>query len=56
VNYRFQSGKRVFTAFMDVVNVLNRRIANAEGFNPLSGKSYYEGIAIFPSGGLRFEF
>jgi hypothetical protein len=38
------------------VNVLNRRITNAEGFNPLSGQSYYEGIAIFPSSGLRFEW
>jgi hypothetical protein len=40
----------------DLLWLFNRRIANAEGFNPLSGKSYYEGIAIFPSGGLRFEF
>jgi hypothetical protein len=40
----------------DLLWLLNRRIANAEGFNPLSGQSYYEGIAIFPSGGLRFEF
>ena len=56
INYRFNSGRRVFTAFMDIVNVLNRRIANAEGFNALSGRSYYEGIAIFPSGGLRFEW
>lgn len=56
VNYRFEVKKFVFTSFIDIVNVLNRPISNSENFNSLSGKNYYEGISIFPTGGLKFEF
>jgi hypothetical protein len=44
------------TAFFDVVNIANKQIANAESFNPISGKNYFDGLAIFPTGGLKFEF
>ena len=27
-----------------------------ENFNYLFGKTFYDGIAIFPTGGLKFEF
>ena len=53
-NFRFRSAK--MTAFFDVVNVLNKQIANSESFNPITGQNYYDGLAIFPTGGLKFEF
>lgn len=55
-NYSFKWRSCHFTAFIDVVNVLNRQIANGASFNAISGKVYYDGLAIFPSGGLKFEF
>jgi hypothetical protein len=30
--------------------------ARHENFNSLNGQNYYEGLAIFPTGGLKFEF
>ncbi len=56
VNYNFSFKNASLTIFMDVVNVLNKQIANAESFNYLSGQNYYDGLAIFPTGGLKFEF
>jgi hypothetical protein len=56
VNYMFKINRIKFTSFFDVVNVLNRQIANNENFNYLFGKTFYDGIAIFPTGGLKFEF
>jgi hypothetical protein len=52
----FKINRIKFTSFFDVVNVLNRQIANNENFNYLFGKTFYDGIAIFPTGGLKFEF
>jgi hypothetical protein len=40
----------------DSLRLFNRRIANTVGFNPISGQSYYEVIAIFPTGGLRLDY
>ncbi|MFM6951879.1 MAG: carboxypeptidase regulatory-like domain-containing protein [Bacteroidota bacterium] len=56
VNYSFRYRKINMTGFMDIVNVQNQVIPNFENFNSYTGKPYYEGLAIFPSGGLKFEF
>lgn len=56
VNYSFRYKKINMTGFMDIVNVQNKVIPNFENFNSYTGKPYYEGLAIFPSGGLKFEF
>jgi hypothetical protein len=56
INYSFNYKKSKLTAFVDIVNILNKQIANNENFNSLNGKNYYEGLAIFPTGGLKFEF
>lgn len=56
VNYNFRFRKANLTIFMDIVNVFNKQIANSESFNPITGKNYYDGLAIFPTGGLKFEF
>jgi hypothetical protein len=55
-NYLLKLKKINFTLFIDIVDVLNRQIANGNQFNPISGKTYYDGIAIFPSFGLKFEY
>jgi hypothetical protein len=56
INYRCQVNKLALTWFVDVTDVLNRQIANGVVFNPITGKTSYDGIAIFPTGGLKFEF
>ena len=54
-DYRFQIKQVGFTAFVDIVDILNRQNANAESLNTLTGKIYYDGIAIFPTFGLKFQ-
>jgi len=56
VNYNFKFKTANMTIFMDVVNVFNKQIANSESFNPITGQNYFDGLAIFPTGGLKFEF
>jgi hypothetical protein len=56
LNYNFSFKSAKLTIFMDVVNLLNKQIANGENFNSITGKTYYDGLAIFPTGGLKFEF
>lgn len=55
-NYHFNLKKISLTVFVDIVNVLNKQIANSESFNAITGQNYYDGLAIFPTGGLKFEF
>jgi len=55
-NYNFKFKNSKIIVFVDIVNVLNKQIANSESFNPITGKNYYDGLAIFPTGGLKFEF
>jgi len=55
-NYTFIFKNARLTSFFDVVNIMNRQIANAESFNHLTGQNYFDGLAIFPTGGLKFEF
>ncbi len=55
-NYLLKIRKINLNLFIDIVDVLNRQIANGNQFNPISGKTYYDGIAIFPSFGLKFEY
>ena len=56
INYNFKLNSIKFTSFFDIVNVFNRQIANSESFNHIFGKTYYDGLGIFPTGGLKFEF
>ncbi|HTE10345.1 MAG TPA: hypothetical protein VK645_05230 [Chitinophagaceae bacterium] len=56
VDFRFQINKWGFTAFADVVNILNRPDQNEQRFNPITGIVYYDGLAIFPSFGLKIEY
>jgi hypothetical protein len=56
INYSFYLSDIKFIAFFDIVNILNRKIANSENFNYFRGKTYFDGLAIFPTGGLKFEF
>ncbi len=56
LNYSFYWRKKNITAFFDAVNVRNKQIPNFENFNSFTGKSYFDGLAIFPTGGMKFEF
>jgi hypothetical protein len=55
-NYNFKFKTATMTIFVDIVNVFNKQIANSESFNAITGQNYYDGLAIFPTGGLKFEF
>jgi CarboxypepD_reg-like domain/TonB-dependent Receptor Plug Domain len=55
-NYHFKINRIGFTFFVDIVNILNRPNQNDKYINIFSGKPYYDGAAIFPSFGLKFEF
>jgi hypothetical protein len=55
-NYNFKFKKSTMTIFIDIVNVFNKQIANSENFNAITGQNYYDGLAIFPTGGMKFEF
>jgi hypothetical protein len=54
-DYRVQVKKTSVTAFIDVVNLLNRFNQSSEAFQSITGKTYFDGLAIFPSFGLRLE-
>ena len=54
-DYRFQVKRLGLTAFVDIVDVLNRQNVNGESFNQILGTTYYDGISIFPSFGLKFQ-
>jgi len=54
-DYIFRIGKLELTAFADIVDVLNRQNVNGESFNYILGTTYYDGISIFPTFGLKFR-
>jgi hypothetical protein len=54
-DYRIQRKTMSITAFIDIVDLLNRENQSSEVFQPITGKTYYDGLAIFPSFGLRLE-
>jgi hypothetical protein len=55
-NYNFKFKTATMTIFFDIVNVFNKQIANSENFNAITGQNFYDGLAIFPTGGMKFEF
>lgn len=54
-DYRFQIRQVSMTAFVDIVDVLNRQNVNGRSFNYILGKTYNDGISIFPTFGLKFQ-
>jgi CarboxypepD_reg-like domain/TonB-dependent Receptor Plug Domain len=54
-DYRFQINRLGLTAFIDIVDINNRQNANARSFNAITGKTFNQGISIFPTFGLKFE-
>jgi hypothetical protein len=55
VDYKIQVKKVSITTFVDIVNILNRYNQSSELFQSATGKVYYDGLAIFPTFGLRLE-
>jgi hypothetical protein len=54
-DYRVQLNRTSFTAFIDIVDANNTFNQNSAIFQPLTGKVYYLGLAVFPSFGFRVE-
>jgi hypothetical protein len=55
-DYKFQLKKIGWTAFFDVVNVLNRFNESSALFQPMTGRTYFLGLAVFPTFGMRMDF
>ncbi|MFL5746174.1 MAG: TonB-dependent receptor [Niastella sp.] len=55
-DYKFQLKKIGWTAFFDVVNVMNRFNESSAIFQPLTGQTYFLGLAVFPTFGIRMDF
>jgi hypothetical protein len=51
-DYHVQYHKLSVTAFVDIVDVPDRFNRSGEAFQPLTGSTYYEGLAIFPTFGV----
>lgn len=54
-DYKIQMQKSAMTAFVDIVDVLNRFNQSAEIFQPITGRTYNLGLAVFPTFGIRIE-
>ncbi|HET7152557.1 MAG TPA: TonB-dependent receptor [Candidatus Kapabacteria bacterium] len=55
-DYKVQYETMGLTAFIDIVDALNRFNEDSEIIQPLTGKTYALGLAVFPSFGLILEF
>ncbi|MEY3416828.1 MAG: hypothetical protein RL060_939 [Bacteroidota bacterium] len=55
VDYKIQVKKYSVTTFIDIVDILNRYNQSSELFQAITGKVYYDGLAIFPTFGVRIE-
>jgi len=55
-DYRFPLNRLGLTAFIDISNVNNRLNENRRLFNPIHGRTFADGLAIFPTFGLKFEY
>jgi len=54
-DYKIQRAKAAWTVFIDIVDIQNRFNQSAAIFQPLTGKTYFLGLAIFPTFGLRVD-
>lgn len=55
-DYNFQVRKLRLSFFVDIVNIMNRSNQNDRFINIYTGEAIYDGLAIFPSFGLKFEY
>jgi hypothetical protein len=54
-DYKIKSKRNSWTAFFDIVDIQNRFNQSSTVFQPLTGRTYSLGLAIFPTFGLRIE-
>ncbi len=55
-DYSIQMKQINVILFIDIVNILNRQNENSRTLNPYTGELITDGLAIFPTFGLKFEF
>ena len=55
-DYRFRPRGFVPILFVDVANINNRLNENRRLWNPIHGRTFVDGLAIFPTFGLKFEY
>jgi hypothetical protein len=54
-DYKWQVKQASWTAFMDVVDINNRFNQSSAIFQPLTGRVFHLGLAVFPTFGLRID-
>ena len=54
-DYNIRARKATWVLFVDIVDIQNRFNVSEEVFQPLTGRTYALGLAIFPTFGLRVE-
>jgi hypothetical protein len=55
-DYKWQVKQASWTAFMDVVDINNRFNQSSAIFQPLTGRVFHLGLAVFPTFGLRIDW
>ena len=56
VDYRFKPRGFVPILFADIANINNRLNENRRIWNAIHGRTFVDGLAIFPTFGLKFEY
>jgi len=56
VDYRFGVGPLDLIIFVDILNLYNHKNVNSFTFDPLTGENRAEGLELFPTFGIKFEY
>ena len=56
VDYRFGVGPLDLIVFVDILNLYNHKNVNSFSFDPLTGENREEGLELFPTFGIKFEY
>lgn len=55
-DYSFRVNQLRLSFFVDIVDIMNRSNQNDKFINIYTGETIYDGLAIFPTFGLKFEY
>jgi hypothetical protein len=56
VDYRVGAGPLDLIIFVDILNLYNHKNVNSFNFDPLTGRNDPEGLELFPTFGIKFEY
>ncbi len=56
VDYRLGAGPLDLIIFVDILNLYNHQNVNSFSFDPLTGRNTPQGLELFPTFGIKFEY